>query len=494
MTLVATRVVDVLLIDDDEDDYVLTADLLAESRDSAFRVEWVSDATKGLEVLLEDRHHVCLLDYRLGDVDGIELLEAALDGGCTQPIIVLTGQGDADIDARALQAGAADYLVKHGVDAARLERSIRYGLSHAATLGALRRSETRNRALLDAIPDWILRITSDGEIIDASQPPGRHDLDGWTGRSLYRQLPRRVGAELEHQVQRALTEGRLQKVEFSAELDGNPVDLEARILGIPGTDQLVVIARDISDRKAAERHFQELIGAKDKFIASVSHELRTPLTAVVGFAELLHDTSDDLTEAERGQMIEAIAEQGADLADLIEDLLVSARAELGQLTITQVPVTLHAQAAQVIEGMLPKDRKLTVEGDHAVARADPARVRQILRNLITNALRYGGPELRVQIQQTPQTAVLQVLDNGTGIPESEWEDIFQPYHRLNQPTTQTESVGIGLSVARQLAHLMHGDLTYSYDEGWSVLQLTLPTWKPADNHQPEPQRDGSRPA
>jgi signal transduction histidine kinase len=119
---------------------------------------------------------------------------------------------------------------------------------------------------------------------------------------------------------------------------------------------------------------------------------------------------------------------------------------------------------------------LTVEGDRAVARADPARVRQILRNLITNALRYGGPELRVQIQQTPETAVLQVLDNGADIPESEWEDIFQPYHRLNQPATQTESVGIGLSVARHLAHLMAGDLTYQYRNGWSIFQRTLPTW------------------
>lgn len=476
MTLLATSVVDVLLIDDDEDDYVLTADLLTASGDSAFRVEWVSDPTKGLEVLLEDRHHVCLLDYRLGGFDGIELLEAAIDGGCTQPIIVLTGQGDAEIDARALRAGAVDFLVKHGIDAASLERSIRYCLSHAATLNSLRRSETHNRALLDAIPDWILRITSDGEIIDASQPPGRHDLDGWTGRSLYRQLPRSVAAELEHQVQRALTEGRLQVVEFPAELDGSSVDVEARVLGIPGTDQLVVIARDISDRKAAERHFQELINAKDKFIASVSHELRTPLTAVVGFAGLLHETGDDLTAAERGQMIQAIAEQGADLADLIEDLLVSARAEFGQLTITQVPVTLHAQIVQVVESLFPNDRKLIVEGDRAVVRADPARVRQILRNLITNALRYGGPELRVQVEQTPETAVLQVLDNGAGIPESEWEDIFRPYHRLNQPATQTESVGIGLSVARQLAHLMAGDLTYQHRDGWSIFQLTLPTW------------------
>ncbi len=477
MTLLATRVVDVLLIDDDEDDYVLTTDLLAGSGDPTFRVEWVSDPKKGLEVLLEDRHHVCLLDYRLGDVDGIKVLEAALDGGCTQPIIVLTGQGDADIDARALQAGAADYLVKHGIDSASLERSIRYGLSHTATLNALRRSETRNRALLDAIPDWILRITSDGEIIDASQPPGRHDLDGWTGRSLYRQLPRNVAAELEHQVQRALTERRLQVVEFPAELDGNPVDLEARVLDIPGTDQLVVIARDISDRKAAERHFQELIDAKDKFIASVSHELRTPLTAVVGFAELLHDPGNDLTEAERGQMIQAIAEQGADLANLIDDLLVSARAELGQLTITQVPVTLHAQTAQVIESIVPKDRNVMVEGDVVVARADPARVRQVLRNLITNALHYGGLDVRVHIQQTPDTAVLQVLDNGAGIPKGEWEDIFQAYHRLNQPTTQTESVGIGLSVARQLARLMSGDLTYQHHNGWSVFQLTLPAWR-----------------
>ncbi|CAN5741627.1 hypothetical protein BH23ACT4_BH23ACT4_04950 [soil metagenome] len=473
MTL-GTGVVEVLLIDDDEDDYVLTTDLLTESRETDFRVEWVSDPSKGLEVLLEDRHHVSLLDYRLGDVDGIEVLESALAGGCTQPIIVLTGQGDATIDARALRAGAADFVVKQAIDVASLERSIRYALSHAETLNALRGSETRNRALLNAFPDWILRITADGDILDVSQPPGRHDLDRWVGRRLYRQLPQTVAVQLEHQVQTAVTKGRLQVVEFAADLDGSPVDLEARILGIPNSDQLVVIARDISDRKAAERHLQELMAAKDKFIASISHELRTPLTAVVGFAELLHHAGDDLPDTDRRQMIQTIAEQGSDLAALVDDLLVSARLELGQLTVTQVPVTLSAQAAQVLEGTAPNDREVTIEGDPTVARADPARVRQILRNLITNAIRYGGPKLRIHITQAADTAVLQVLDNGPGIPHHAWEDIFRPYHRLNQPTTQTESVGIGLSVSRQLAHLMAGDLTYRHQDGWSTFELTLP--------------------
>ena len=77
--------------------------------------------------------------------------------------------------------------------------------------------------------------------------------------------------------------------------------------------------------------------------------------------------------------------------------------------------------------------------------------------------------------------MLQVGDNGPGVPRSEWERIFQPYHRLNQPTTQTESVGIGLSVARQLAQLMSGDLTYRHERGWSIFELTLPAWVQPDS-------------
>ncbi len=123
------RPIRALLVDDDEDDFVVTRDMLAEStRGSAVKLDWVSTYEEGLDVICRAEHDVYLIDYRLGGRSGLDLLRAAMEEGCRAPVIVLTGQGDHDIDVMAMEAGATDYLVKGQVDAALLERSLRYAI------------------------------------------------------------------------------------------------------------------------------------------------------------------------------------------------------------------------------------------------------------------------------------------------------------------------------------------------------------------------------
>ena len=118
----------VLLIEDDEDDYILTKELFSETRDRRFHLDWVKTFDQGLEAACKNQHDVCLVDYRLGARNGIELLQEAGTRGCQAPIILLTGQGEREVDMKAMQAGAADYLVKGRLDPILLERSIRYAL------------------------------------------------------------------------------------------------------------------------------------------------------------------------------------------------------------------------------------------------------------------------------------------------------------------------------------------------------------------------------
>jgi signal transduction histidine kinase len=157
----------VLLIEDDPDDYVLTKELLAEIPGSKVQVEWAKDFESGLTSISRCEHDACLLDYRLGKKDGLLLLREALERGCKAPVILLTGEGDRDLALQALEAGAADYLVKGEIDAGALERSIRYALQqsqHALELqqkvaertakleqanAALRESATQIRALFE---------------------------------------------------------------------------------------------------------------------------------------------------------------------------------------------------------------------------------------------------------------------------------------------------------------------------------------------------------
>ncbi len=122
------KTIHVLLVDDDEDDYVLTRDLLAKAVEIRFDLEWMDAYEAGLKALEQARHDVCLVDYRLGERNGLELLREAIARGYTAPIIMLTGQGDRAVDVAAMQAGAADFIDKGRLNAPLLERSIRYAI------------------------------------------------------------------------------------------------------------------------------------------------------------------------------------------------------------------------------------------------------------------------------------------------------------------------------------------------------------------------------
>jgi two-component system, cell cycle sensor histidine kinase and response regulator CckA len=123
-----SEVIKVLLVEDDEDDYIIARDLFAEIRGNQFTLKWVKTFQAGLDMMLLNQHDVCLVDYRLGAQNGVDLLRAALERGCQAPIILLTGTGEHQIDVEAMRAGAADYLIKGQLRSDSLERSIRYAL------------------------------------------------------------------------------------------------------------------------------------------------------------------------------------------------------------------------------------------------------------------------------------------------------------------------------------------------------------------------------
>jgi CheY-like chemotaxis protein len=118
----------VLLIEDDEDDYVITSELLSEVAGAQFKLDWVATSGEALAAMQRNEHDVYLLDYRLGERDGLDLLREAIEARVRAPIIMLTGREDRDVDVAAMNSGAADYLVKEGLTASALERSIRYSI------------------------------------------------------------------------------------------------------------------------------------------------------------------------------------------------------------------------------------------------------------------------------------------------------------------------------------------------------------------------------
>lgn len=168
-----------------------------------------------------------------------------------------------------------------------------------------------------------------------------------------------------------------------------------------------------------------------------------------------------------------LVEQSQDMSDLIEDLLIAARANVGSVTVVNEPVELERHVHSVVAGFSATPGK-TVRADvhSGIVDADPVRIRQILRNLVTNAVRYGGPNIDIVMSSSPGTHVLEVIDDGEGIPEADRERVFAPYERAHNAEGQPGSVGLGLTVSRTLADLMGGSLTYHFD-GRSRFRLEL---------------------
>lgn len=222
---------------------------------------------------------------------------------------------------------------------------------------------------------------------------------------------------------------------------------------------------DVTDKIDAQR-------AKDEFIATVSHELRNPITAMLGLGQELANRYETFSDHERREMAQMIARQADDASWLIEDLLVAYRDDISRVTVSIQEFDVAKEIGRVLEVIDSTVEPQIYDGASAV-QADPRRTRQILRNLVSNAERHGGEELRVQIGKVGDRIEVRVQDSGDKIPDADIDRIFKPYVRGSSPI-HPKSVGLGLSVARSLARLMDGDLTYRFLEGWSTFVLSLP--------------------
>ena len=149
----------VLLIDDDEDDYIITRDIISDISGTQYQLDWTGTFKEALQLIEEHKHDVYLVDYRLGANDGLELIEQAIRSGIVAPFILLTGQSDRETDEKAMRIGAADYLVKGTFTSFELERSVRYSMEHAKNLAEIQklnseleqRVQVRTQELAEAV-------------------------------------------------------------------------------------------------------------------------------------------------------------------------------------------------------------------------------------------------------------------------------------------------------------------------------------------------------
>lgn len=248
----------VLVVDDDEDDYILIRDMLAEIEGTSYSLEWCANSESGLEQLRRGGHDVYLVDYLLGGRNGLDLIETVSREGLSRAFIILTGRGNHAVDVAALAAGASDYLVKGRLDAERLDRSIRYAVDHLHFIETLSDSERRHRLLFDQSPVPLLVFDPLNLLILVANEAGRQQY-GWKELGLVGQSLATLFTPPEQA--RFLSLLRDGQLEFGkAQLwghrraDGQRLKVEAIFhpLQFRGNEAMLVYLQDITARYEAE--------------------------------------------------------------------------------------------------------------------------------------------------------------------------------------------------------------------------------------------------
>ena len=226
---------------------------------------------------------------------------------------------------------------------------------------------------------------------------------------------------------------------------------------------------ELEAKLTAER---ELSRSKDEFIANISHELRTPLTSIYGFAHVLEQGSM-MPQESASEILQVIITQAGELERMVDDLLVTARVNAGVLSYALEITRLEGELSEVVTGFERLHGPIPMDLEPSLVVADSLRLRQIMRNLIANAIKHGGSNVKVTGRTIGDLYELAVVDNGPGVPEQLADAMFERFMHGGRTPLVAGSVGLGLHIARSLAMGMGGDLEYRRRDGLTEFVLTL---------------------
>ncbi|TLU99201.1 hybrid sensor histidine kinase/response regulator [Dyadobacter luticola] len=452
-----SKLIKVLLVDDDEDDYFLTREYFQDLVNWKFDITWCATFKDAQEQIGHHKYDLYLFDYLLGGNTGIDLIELACQFECEEPIILLTGKGDTKIAVEALRLGAADYLIKSELDAEKLERSIRYALERTSVLKALRHSERRYRRVFEESSDFLFISDLAGNIIDFNASASV--LTGFSEEDLRLKNIVDLIDEPQFSVQwknikehaihdqelRVLTkDGDKKYCLFSAsvEFDEDHPYIQGRM-------------HDMTARKQSERErlFSEKMAVTGRLVRMLAHEVRNPLTNVNLSAEQLEM---ELVDEDQKFYTQIIKRNCTRINDLISQLLQPSTS--ADIELVEKPI--HAELKEAIGAALDRVqlKRIQIVSEFAeeelLLPLDSVSLQMAFLNLITNAIEAMEEDhgiLRISTKNHGDTIQVIFADNGSGINEEHMEKIFEPYF-----TGKNNGMGIGLSTTMSVIHAHHG--------------------------------------
>ncbi len=287
----------------------------------------------------------------------------------------------------------------------------------------------------------------------------------------------------------AVRDSRVRDVLIAAENVGQVADAVRFLIVVVIPVVAMLLFRSVfrrrRERDALEvelAHQRELSRQKDQFLANLSHELKTPLTGIYGFALTLEEEGLDDPEMAHELTGHIITEAG-ELSRMVDDLITAGQIESGKLNLLIDNVDVDALVESVVDPYVRSGHAIEIVPGGCTAEADERKLQQIVRSLVSNAVRHGGEHIEVFTEYGSGTMSLFVMDDGDGIDDETREKLFERYvHDGREPLLQG-SVGLGLAIARSLAVAMGGSLSYTRTNGLTYFVLKLPAHRVSRLHE-----------
>ena len=471
----------VLLVDDDEDDYILTKDIFNEiPQRENYKLTWVNNYEEAINAMLKSHYDIYLVDFRLGKYTGIDLLHEAIKSNVDEPIIILTGKGDSKVDEEALEIGAADYLVKDQINPYTIERSIRYALKHKNTLKALRESENKFRIIFERSKEPFLIMDSLGGIRDMNHA-GLKFL-GYTKDEILSLN----GTQLFHD--------KKQSLEFADQIDRNGAvndfhtdfiskDHEIKKVSVSGflqieqhaTEELYYcIVHDISERIESEKASvnAEKIAVTERIAKSLANEITNPLSNINLSLDQLGMELDSTDNEAVKLYLDILKNNFERINMLITDFVNSAQ----DLELNIQPRALEIILQESLDLLSGEIEKHHIEVQNFSAytdvfvNVDYERIVKTFFNVFTNAVEASATHINIGVTKEGEFAVIEITDNGNGIPEDNKSHIFEPFF-----TTKPKGLGLGLANAQKSILSHNGKLEFhSAEHQGTTFKIYLP--------------------
>ncbi|GAB3273297.1 hypothetical protein GCM10027347_45550 [Larkinella harenae] len=456
----------VLLVEDDEDDFVLTKSLISTRDNANIQLDWVSDFNAALGRIYENSYDVYLVDYRLGERTGIELIQEAFSAGFQTPMILLTGQDDLEVDYSALKLGAADYLVKGRIDAQLLGRSIRYALRQASVMGELAEKENRYRSLFERSSDAIFITDRKFEFQEIN--PALEKLTGYSDAEL-----RQIGIRELFEKPEVYDQLRLQAEEYEQVKDtevlllnreGKKIDCLFSVVAIPDKAGVPTwyqaIVRDVTQQKKAQRDLlvAEKLSMTGQIARSIAHEVRNPLT---NLHLALEQLKEDLPADDPGLSLYInIIKRNADrIGQLITEMLNSSKPRELELIPYDLNEAVRETLHLVHDRLQLKGMKLITDftPEASAVPLDKEQFKTALLNILINAVEAMKEMTGVLTVRTvplhERAVMVSVQDNGSGISEENRQRLFDPFF-----TGKQGGMGLGLTTTQNIINSHRGSI------------------------------------